>query len=92
MAVRAKQRPDLELLVRSREGVIFADVVDSVTSRNSKGVFDILPGHANFITLLNDILIIRPKGSKRDAQHRIKVSNGILRNLNNRIEVYIGVK
>lgn len=42
-------------------------VADSISSESSEGVFDILPGHANFLVLINNKpIIIRHKDKKRE--------------------------
>ncbi len=46
---------------------VFSGEVNSVSSRNSAGDFDILPGHARFITLVNNQPIIArlPSGEQK---------------------------
>ena len=41
-----------KLLVKSREGILYQGEVESMTSFNEKGEFDILSRHANFISLI----------------------------------------
>ncbi|MEP7166763.1 MAG: hypothetical protein ABI758_02170 [Candidatus Woesebacteria bacterium] len=78
----------LHVFIRNRENVLFNEDVVSISSRNEKGIFDILPLHGNFISLVEQRLILqRPDGTKTEIQ----VSNGILRASENRVEVYIGV-
>ena len=78
----------LHVFIRNREKVLFDEDVQSISSRNEKGIFDILPLHSNFISLVEQRLILqRTDGTKNEIQ----VSNGILRVSENRVEVYIGV-
>ena len=78
----------LHVFIRNREKVLFDEDVQSISSRNEKGIFDILPLHSNFISLVEQRLILqRIDGTKNEIQ----VSNGILRVIENRVEVYIGV-
>lgn len=79
----------IQLLVRSRENVIFKGEVFSLTSVNEKGVFDILPMHANFISLISTKLII---GEKDGGKKEIRIDNGLLRSRGNNVEVYIGLE
>jgi F0F1-type ATP synthase epsilon subunit len=78
-----------KLTVRSREGVVFEGDVNSITSFNDKGIFDVLAMHANFITLIKNKLTVR------DTQGKIKdieVKNGLMRVRDNIVEVYLGVE
>ena len=77
------------LLVRSREGVVFRGDVDSITSFNDAGEFDVLAEHANFISLIQKGLIIRDmEGNIR----KIDLSSALVRVRENFVEVYLGVE
>lgn len=79
----------LLLKVRNREEVIYDGEVDSLTSVNEAGKFDILRKHANFISLIKDYIIIRDlKGTKRE----IKIGQGIMKILDNKVNIYLGIK
>lgn len=81
--------PKFHLLVRSRDGKIYEGDVQSITSFNEKGMFDVLGQHANFISLIKDKLIIADlNGSRKD----IPVNNGLMRVRENNVEVYLGVE
>lgn len=78
----------IHLRVRNRDGVIFEDDVKAVSSVNDKGPFDVLPRHANFITLIKNYIVIRKKdNSKQD----FKVDSGLLQATNNTVVVFIGI-
>jgi F0F1-type ATP synthase epsilon subunit len=76
------------LIIRSREGVVFQGAVDSVTSFNEEGIFDILALHANFISLIQKKLIIRPEGDEKEIM--IDFDTALLRVRENSAEVYLG--
>lgn len=79
----------LYLKVRNREILIFDGPVKSVTSFNDKGVFDVLPQHTNFISLVGRFLSFRDfAGEKRE----IKLDSAIMRVYSNKIEVFLGIK
>jgi F0F1-type ATP synthase epsilon subunit len=83
------QKNNLYLVVKSREATLFEGFVKSVSSFNEKGPFDILLTHAQFISLLNDVIIIeREDGQKQE----IEVQNGICRVINNKVDVFLRVK
>lgn len=55
--------PTFKVKVSSPNKVLFEGQVESVTSTNSNGIFDILADHANFITLIeNKPITIRAPG------------------------------
>ena len=77
------------LFVMSRGGVLYNGDVYSLTSINEEGRFDILPHHANFISLISSVLVI---GELDGSKKEIKIENGLLRTRENRVEVYVGVE
>lgn len=79
----------LILQVRNREGVVFQGKVKNLTSINDDGEFDVLSYHANFISLINEKLVLR----LLDNTNRIiKFSRGVMRVLENNVDVFLGVK
>jgi len=78
----------LEVEVMGRDRVVYRGEAVSVSSVNGKGKFDILPEHANFITLIGERLVIRPvMGEVVDVPIRF----GLMRVLRGRVEVFLGV-
>lgn len=78
----------LELMIQNREEVIFEGRVSTISSYNEKGKFDILPQHANFISLLNKSLEYTTTNGQ---SQEIPVSNGILKVAQNKVEIYLGI-
>ena len=75
--------------VRDRNGLLFDGDVRGVTSYNSKGMFDLLPVHSNFITILRKKLVLHKiDGSKQE----INIDSAIMRVLLNNVEVFVGVR
>ena len=76
----------LYAIVRSKDKVLFQGNVEAITSYNDTGVFDVLPEHINFISLIKDRLVIHQHiGQNTD----INLNKGILKVLANKIFVYI---
>jgi F0F1-type ATP synthase epsilon subunit len=76
----------IHLRVRNRTQLLFNDDVKSVTSKNDTGIFDVLPEHANFISLITSPLILR----KLDGQKQeIPFVNGIIKVKDNAVYCYI---
>jgi F0F1-type ATP synthase epsilon subunit len=79
---------DLDLHVRSRTTNYFQGKVKSVTSVNDTGEFDVLPMHANFITLVKDYVLL-DKGSP--TEKRIEFKTAVASIISNHIDIYVGV-
>lgn len=79
----------IHLVVQSREGVLFEDNVLSITSENKTGKFDILPDHANFMTRLTDVIVIKVMDGTTQS---IPVRNGIMQVAGNKVQVLLGIK
>lgn len=82
----AKDR--LYVTVRSRMGLAYDGELDAVTSYNSVGQFDILPQHANFVSMITKKIILH-KG--KDKAEEINVDKGVMMVSKNRVEIFIGV-
>ena len=55
----------LRVRILSPQQLILDTQAFAVSSKNLKGAFDILPAHANFITLIeNSSIVVRIKGQK----------------------------
>lgn len=76
------------LIVKNRDKTLYEGDVDTISSYNKKGLFDILLNHSNFISLLEKTIIVR----KNNHQEQIEVDNGILKVRENKIFIYLGIK
>jgi len=73
--------------IKNKEGAIFEGEVKALTSINERGIFDILPLHENFISVIKDHLTIhKTNGEKQD----IKITQGVVRVVENKVSVYVG--
>lgn len=78
----------IHVTVRDRERVVFDGQAKAVSSTNASGVFDILPEHINFISLIKDFVTVH----KMDGTNQeIKLPNGIVKVVKNDVRIYIGV-
>jgi len=80
---------NLTVVVRNKDKVLYSGQVAAVTSINDKGIFDILPQHANFISLIKEKVIIHPSLKKNNE---IQIENGILRVYKDKVYVYVNFK
>ncbi len=81
-------REKLALYIRDPLSMIFKGIVDSITTTNSKGVFDLLGAHENFITIIKDKIIYR----NEDGEKEVPLTTGILKVEENRVQVFIGTE
>ncbi len=75
MSATASKPSTLKVKVSSPYQVYFDEPALSISGVNKTGPFDVLPGHHNFITLLEPCeLSIRLSGDER----RIKINGGLM--------------
>ena len=78
----------IHLYIRSKTEKYFQGDVKSVTSVNDSGVFDILPMHANFITLIKDYVIL-DKGYP--SEKKVEFKSAVASLINDSMDVYVGI-
>ncbi len=76
------------LKIQTKEGVSFNDKVKAVTSFNEKGVFDVLPQHENFISVIKDKIIIHTKDG---IDKEMKIDSGVLKVQENEAHIFLGI-
>ncbi len=84
-----KPRNLLQVRINSPEEVIWEGTAEAVSSTNSQGIFDILPEHANFVTLINNQpILIKKYGSENLVFH---FYYAVIHNENNTINIFAHV-
>lgn len=82
--------PDfLKVIAKSRDKIIFEGQVLSLTSLDSKGIFDILPKHSNFISIIYDFFQV-VKMDKTVSKFPID-GQAVLKVLKDSVSIYLGV-
>jgi F0F1-type ATP synthase epsilon subunit len=77
----------LKVRILNSKKVIYDGAAISVSSKNSTGNFDVLPEHANFVTLLEDVdVIVRDEDNKATTLH---LALGILYAAQDKVSIYI---
>lgn len=76
---------NLKVSVKNRKKTFIQDEAFSVTSYNQKGIFDILPFHANFITLVNKLLTVKTS----TKEYLLQFTEGVLLVQNDTVNIYI---
>lgn len=82
-----KTEPFLNISIRDRSQVVFKGMASSLTSYNEIGEFDVLPQHANFITLIKDSIILN---KEKENKKEIKIKSGIMNVAQDKVDVYLG--
>jgi len=76
----------IHVLVRYRNRIVFDQDIKAISSTNASGRFDILPQHANFISLIQNALILH----KLDGTSEIfNITNGVIKTKDNVVTCYI---
>lgn len=70
--------------------VLFEDEATSLSSVNSSGVFDILPEHANFITLIENHEIIIRVANKQIIKFKYPLA--IIYTFQNKVNIYTNLQ
>lgn len=81
-------QPTIQVLIRNRERIIFNDSASAVSTYNNQGVFDILPEHSNFITLINKEILIHNL-DKTTKQY--KINTGVMKVNDNKVTIFLGI-
>lgn len=79
----------IKVVIRNKDKILFSGDVFAVTSVNDKGVFDILPQHESFISLIRDKITIHQTTKEKEE---IQIENGVLRAYNNKVYAYVNFK
>lgn len=83
-----REEAPLSIMVRGREGLTFQGRGKSLSSINGKGPFDILPLHANFVSIVKGMIKII---KENDQIAQIDLKRGVLWVRGNQVEVYLGI-
>jgi len=81
--------PSLTVVVRNREKVLYSGNAYALSSVNDRGIFDILPSHENFISLIKEKVIIHK--TQKDEKE-IQIENGIVRVYKDNVYIYVNFK
>lgn len=84
----AKSTESIHVTVRDRRKVIYEADARAVTTYNETGLFDILPQHANFISLIEKSVVIHTVDGKKTT---ITIDNGLVKVKDNAIHLYVNL-
>lgn len=78
----------LHVNIKDRSSVLFDGEADAVSTYNDLGLFDVLPMHQNFITLIKNKVVVHSDGIPKKV---IKLDSGLLKSRGNKVNIYLGV-
>ena len=78
----------VKLSVLTRQAVLFEGEVETISSVNDKGIFDVLEQHTSFISLIKDKIVIHTLDGK---EQEMKIQDGIMRVYKNEVSVFLGL-
>ena len=78
----------LTVIIKNREKILYEDKAKAITSVDEKGVFDILPQHSNFISIIKQHVIVHKLDKK---EQEFKCREGVLRVEGNIVKIYIDI-
>jgi F0F1-type ATP synthase epsilon subunit len=76
------------VVVKNRESTLADREAFAVTSHNDVGPFDVLPRHANFISIINKEVVIRAVDG---TEQKIEINKGIMNVQDNTVSVYLDI-
>lgn len=82
-------KPFLTVTIKNPERTEFEGQAAAVSSSNDSGPFDILPFHANFITLIKEVIVIHQLDGK---EVKIPLQQGIMKIYEDKVHVLIGIE
>ncbi|NBU33133.1 hypothetical protein EB118_01505 [bacterium] len=86
---QSEKSTQMHIKVYSPFHVYYDDKAKSISAINGTGPFDILPGHRNFITLVNACeLVIR---TVNDQEEKIKISRAVMHVKADEVRVFLDV-
>lgn len=79
--------PTIHVIIKNKESIIYDGQVTAVSSFNDVGLFDVLPLHENFISLVKDKIIIHDSSGQKE----FKINNGLLKVKDDKVDIYLGL-
>lgn len=76
----------IKVTIKNKERIIFDGPVNALSSYNDVGLFDVLPLHENFISLIKDKIILHNNNQEKE----FKINTGLLWVRENKVDVYLG--
>lgn len=79
----------LTISIKSPDGIFFEGQAQAITSTNVHGPFDILPFHANFISIIKKQITIHQKNNQIKE---IPITSAVLKVTGNKVDIFLGLE
>jgi F0F1-type ATP synthase epsilon subunit len=79
--------PKIHVNIKDRGKTFFDGDVTAISSYNEVGLFDVLPLHENFISLIKTKIILHNGAT----QQELKIESGLLKVKESKVNIYLGV-
>lgn len=79
----------ISVTVKTPEQILFEGQAVAITSVNKDGVFDVIPYHTNFISIISQYVIIQ---KTKNDKITIPIQGGIMKVYGNLIHIFLGIK
>ena len=76
----------IHLTIRNRENILYDADVRAITALNGSGPFDVLPEHANFISVIEKYVIIHEASGKTN---QMKIEIAVLHVHEGAVDIYL---
>ncbi len=81
-------KKEMQVLIIHPERIVFNGTAKAITSVNDKGVFDILPLHGNFVSIIKDRIIVYDSNGER---RQLPIEKAILKVQKNKVWIFVGI-
>lgn len=76
----------IQVDIRDRKEQFFKGEAKTVSSLNDTGEFDVLPRHANFVTLIRGYVVV---DKDLPSEKRFEIGNGVLAAKTDAVDIYL---
>lgn len=78
----------LKVTIHDADKIVYEGQAESITTFNERGVFDVLPYHTQFISIIKKSITVNNKGQEKKE---FAIDSGIIEVLNNEVNIFLGI-
>lgn len=78
----------LTITIHDADKIVFQGEADSISSINERGVFDILPFHSHFISIIKTSVTVNRKGQEKKE---FAIDSGIMQVHDDTVDIFLGI-
>jgi F0F1-type ATP synthase epsilon subunit len=79
----------IQITIKNKNGTVIDEDVKAVSSYNQYGIFDVLPLHTHFISLIRKKIIVRNRKDGTDRE--MDIGTGLMKVDDNKVDIYVGL-